>query len=342
MVVLMMFIQGVSERMLGSLDRHECTISAEDLKLSRAEWVSPIACDYRGFRVHELPPNGQGLTVLQMLKMLEQWSLADYGPHPPEWWHLFIECKKLAFEDRARFIADPTFAKVPVRGLIDGEYSSARAALIGERALESPVHGDPLFTRGDTTYLSVADQDGMMVSLIQSIYNGFGSGLVPDQCGFAMQCRGAGFSLDSRHPNVYAPGKRPFHTIIPAFVTRDDEPFMSLGVMGADMQPQGQVQVLVNMLDFGVDPDAAGRLPRMRHDSINNPNHTRPPDAGVVWHEDGFDASMLATLRSRGHDIRPAEHPVAHFMGGYQCVRRETGGYSAASEPRFDGCAIAQ
>lgn len=317
-------------------------IDADDLARSSAEWVTPLETSYRGVTVHELPPNGQGLTVLQMLNLIEHHPVADWGPDSPRWWHLFVEAKKLAFEDRARYYADPAWAEVPVAALLDKRYGAERTALIGERANPAPRPGDPSLARGDTTYLAVADGDGLMVSLIQSVYSGFGSGLVPDGLGFPLQCRGAGFNLDPAHPNVYAPGKRPFHTIIPAFVTRDGAPLMGLGVMGADMQPQGQVQVLVNMLDFGLEPQAAGDRPRMRHDGINHPNRSRPADAGVVLHEAGFAPALLADLAGRGHDVRPATHPQQHFMGGYQCIRREADGTcTGASECRFDGAVVA-
>lgn len=330
----------LAAQLVAYLERSGSALRAEDFAQATADWVAPITTDYRGWQVHELPPNGQGLSVLQMLNMLETFPLSRWGWDSAEWWHAFIEAKKLAFEDRARWYADPGFADVPVAALAGKDYGRARAALIGTAANLAPRHGDPAISRGDTTYLTVADDSGMMISLIQSVYSGFGSGLVPDGMGFPLQCRGAGYSLDPAHPNAYAPGKRPFHTIIPAFVTRDGEPAMSLGVMGADMQPQGQVQVLVNMLDFGLDAQAAGDAPRMRHDGINHPNLTRAADGGVTWYEPGIADAVIAELRARGHDMRLQAHPVQQFMGGYQCIQRRDGGYVAASEPRFDGCAL--
>lgn len=314
------------------------SIAAEDLASATAEWVTPISTDYRGYQVHELPPNGQGLAVLQMLNMLETLPLARYSPTSPDWWHAFTEVKKLAFEDRARYYADPAQAAVPIAALADKTYARTRAALIEPRANDAPRPGVVL--GGDTTYLCVADRDGMMVSLIQSIFQGFGAGLAPADLGFALQCRGAGFSLDAAHPNAYAPGKRPFHTIIPAFVTRDGAPHMALGVMGGDVQPQGQVQVLVNHLDFGLDIAAAGAAPRMRHDSLNAPNLARASDGGVLLHETGFTPELLAALAARGHRLEAASHPVLHFMGGYQALRRVADGWEAASETRFDGAAV--
>ena len=317
----------------------DCAISAADLAQCEAEWVQPLSATYRGYEIFELPPNGQGLTVLQMLNLLEGYDLAALGYDNPEYWHLFLEAKKLAFEDRAMFYADPDFTPVSLNALAGKDYAAARRQLIGEEAMQAPRPGDPALSHGDTTYLTVCDESGLMVSLIQSIYNGFGSALVPPGLGFALQCRGAGFSLDAGHANAYAPGKRPFHTIIPAFVMRDGEPLMSFGVMGADMQPQGQVQVLVNMIDFGMDIQTAGDMPRLRHDGLNAPNLSRDSDGGVVWHEPSFNAAVIENLRQRGHDMQPANHPVAHFMGGYQGIRRNGSGWLGASEPRFDGCA---
>ena len=315
-------------------------LTEEDFALARADWVDPITTQYRGYDIYELPPNGQGLTVLQMLNILENFPLGEFGPDSPDFWHRYIEAKKLAFEDRAHFYADPDFNDIPVAALCDKGYAADRAALITDRASTRPVHGDPAISHGDTTYLSAADASGLMVSLIQSIFVGFGSALVPDDMGFAFQSRGAAFSLDEQHPNVYAPGKRPFHTIIPAFVMRDGEPLMSFGMMGADMQPQGQVQVLINMLDFGMDPYVAGSTPRMRHDSLNGPYVAQVSDAGIVYPEAAFSDGLIDEMRSRGHTIGEVNDPVAHFMGGYQCVRREQDGYTGASEPRFDGCAL--
>ena len=331
---------GAAAQMAAYLGAAGNALTQEDFALARADWVDPITTQYRGYDIYELPPNGQGLTVLQMLNILENFPLGEFGPDSPDYWHRLIEAKKLAFEDRASFYGDPAFNDVPVAALNNKDYAAERAALIGERAAAQPVLGDPALSHGDTTYLSVADSSGLMVSLIQSIFIGFGSALVPDDMGFAFQSRGAAFSLDEQHPNVYAPGKRPFHTIIPAFVMRDGEPWMSFGVMGADQQPQGQVQVLVNMLDFGMDPYAAGSAPRMRHDGLNGPYVTQVSDAGIVYPEAAFSDVLIDAMRSRGHTIGEVYDTVAHFMGGYQCVRREKTGYTGASEPRFDGCAL--
>ena len=318
----------------------DAPLTAADLRAAQALWVSPITTRYRGYDIYELPPNGQGLAVLQMLNMLETQPLAAAGFASHDYWHQFIETKKLAFEDRARYYADPSFAQVPIAALADKGYAARRAAGIGPRADQSPRPGAPGIAHGDTTYLTVADESGMMVSLIQSIFQGFGAGLVPPELGFALQCRGAGFTLEEGLPNTYAPGKRPFHTIIPAFVMRDGQPYMAFGVMGGDVQPQGQVQILANHLDFGMNIQAAGAAPRMRHDGLNAPSVARESDGGVVLFEPGFAPELLAALTARGHELRPYSHPVLHFMGGYQCIQRTANGWLAASEPRFDGCAL--
>ena len=327
-------------RLAAYLAACDAPITAADLSAAQAEWVTPITTSYRGYDVYELPPNGQGLAVLQMLNMLESPALAAAGFSADDYWHRFIEVKKLAFEDRARYYGDPRYAEIPLAALADKAYAARRAASIGAHANQTPRPGAPGIAHGDTTYLTVADESGMMVSLIQSIFQGFGAGLVPPELGFALQCRGAGFTLEEGLPNTYAPGKRPFHTIIPAFVLRAGEPYMAFGVMGGDVQPQGQVQVLVNHLDFGMDIQAAGAVPRMRHDGLNAPSLARESAGGVVLYEPGFTPELLAALAARGHEMRPFSHPVQHFMGGYQCIRRSGDGWLAASEPRFDGCAL--
>ena len=336
------FYQGsIAAELAAYLRASGSAIATTDLTQASAQWVEPITTRYRDHDVYELPPNGQGLAVIQMLNLLERYPLAQYGLDQVEYRHLFIEAKKLAFEDRAHYYADPEFATVPIAALADKGYAATRAALIGAQANPYPVHGDAAIAHGDTTYLAVADADGMMVSLIQSVFQGFGAGLAPPSLGFPLQCRGAGFALVPNHPNCYAPGKRPFHTIIPAFVMQDGEPVMAFGVMGGDVQPQGQVQILVNQIDFGMDPYAAGLAPRLRHDGTNHPHAPSVADTGVVLYEAGCPESLLAALRARGHVLQEATHPVLHFMGGYQCVRRAGAGYVAASEPRFDGCALA-
>jgi gamma-glutamyltranspeptidase/glutathione hydrolase len=312
-------------------------LGAEDLAAHRSEWVEPVSTNYRGYDIWELPPNGQGIAALQMLNILEAYDLASAGWGSPEYLHLLIEAKKLAFEDRAYYYADPTFADVPVAGLISKEYAHERRRLIDRsKASRELSYGDPaVLQQGDTVYLTVADQDGNMVSLIQSNYCGMGSGMTPGELGFVLQNRGQLFSLEPTHPNVYAPGKRPFHTIIPAFVTRDGEPLMSFGVMGADMQPQGHVQVLVNHIDFGMNIQQAGDAPRIRHDGSSTPTGEKMTDGGCVFLESGFGAETLAALGAMGH----ATGREVLGYGGYQAILRdeERRVYQGASESRKDG-----
>jgi len=312
-------------------------LGAEDLAAHRSEWVDPVSTTYRGWRVFELPPNGQGIAVLQMLNILEGFDLGalEWGGAPHL--HLLIEAKKLAFEDRARYYADQKFAAVPVERLIAKDYAATRRALIDrERAALAPAHGK--VGAGDTVYLAAADAAGNMVSLIQSNYMGFGSGVTVAPFGFGLQNRGSQFALDPTHANAYAPGKRPFHTIIPAFAIRDGEALLAFGVMGAAMQPQGQVQVLSNIVDFGMNLQAAGDAPRVRHEGSTEPTGRKQLSAGGTVHlEPGFEAAAIAGLRERGHRLGPAGGSAA--FGGYQAIRRDVraGVYSGASESRKDG-----
>jgi gamma-glutamyltranspeptidase/glutathione hydrolase len=299
-----------------------------------------VSTTYRGWRVFELPPNGQGIAALQMLNILEGFDLRALGFGSAEHLHLLIEAKKLAFEDRARFYADPAFASVPVAELISKDYAAERRKTIDlRRASSSPGYGDPRAIRaGDTIYLSAADADGNMVSLIQSNYHGFGSGVTVERFGFGLQNRGSSFALEDGHANAYEPGKRPFHTIIPAFAFAP-EALLAFGVMGAAMQPQGHVQVLTNMVDFGMNPQAAGDAPRARHEGSTEPTGgAAMRDGGVVHLEAGFADEALAGLRSRGHEIAPPPGSRAAF-GGYQAILRDTrsGVYRGASESRKDG-----
>jgi gamma-glutamyltranspeptidase/glutathione hydrolase len=310
--------------------------------------VEPVSTNYRGYDVWELPPNGQGIAALQMLNILEPYDLASMGRESPDYIHLLVEAKKLAFEDRARFYADMEFADVPVARLISKDYAAQRRELIDlKKAASSFPAGDPKLEQGDTIYLTTADADGNMVSLIQSNYRGMGSGMTPARLGFILQDRGELFSLEDGHPNVYEPGKRPFHTIIPAFVTKGGEPWLSFGVMGGAMQPQGHVQILVNLIDFGLNLQEAGDAPRIRHggssqpagvlDNEGNPVSTqqRMSDGGAVYLESGFPAATIEKLRALGH--RLASDPGG--FGGYQAIRRDAaqGVYYGASESRKDG-----
>lgn len=313
-------------------------LGREDLAAHRCEWIEPVSATYRGVRVFELPPNGQGIAVLQMLNILEGFDVPALAFGSALHLHLLIEAKKLAFEDRAKFYADPAFAAVPVEQLISKDYAATRRALIDlQRAAPAPTHGEPTAGAGDTVYLAAADRDGNMVSLIQSNYMGFGSGVTVAPFGFGLQNRGSQFALDRKHANAYAPGKRPFHTIIPAFALRDGEA-LAFGVMGAAMQPQGHVQVLMNVVDFGMGLQAAGDAPRVRHEGSTEPTGAPPLAGGGTVHlEPGFDATAVADLAARGHRIEPMGGR-ANF-GGYQAIRRDlrTGVYFGASESRKDG-----
>ena len=308
----------------------------EDLSSHRSKWVEPVSVSYRGYDVFELPPSGQGIAALQMLNILEGFDLAAMGHNSADSLHVLVEAKKLVFEDRARFYADPAFIDVPVEGLLSKSYAAKRRALIDmHRASTDFDAGDPTLENGDTVYLTVADSDGMMVSLIQSIYAGMGSGQAPDGLGFVFQNRGSGFSLEPDHPNQYQPGKRPFHTIIPGFVMRDGVPLLSFGVMGGSMQPQGHVQVLLNMIDFGMDVQAAGDAARYRHIGSSDPSGARRVDGGALFVESGVSAEVIGNLVKRGHSVAVEKG----LYGGYQAIRRDprTGVYFAASEMRKDG-----
>jgi gamma-glutamyltranspeptidase/glutathione hydrolase len=318
------------------------TLRYEDFAAHRSEWVDPVSVNYRGYDVWELPPQGQGIAALQMLQILEGYDLASMGFMSADALHLMVEAKRLAFEDRARYYADPDFYEAPVEALVSDAYAEERRALISmEQAMERVGPGDPaILEDGDTTYLTVADSDGMMVSLIQSNYRGMGSGLVPDGLGFMLQNRGQLFSLEPGHPNVYAPGKRPFHTIIPAMVTQGGEAVLSFGLMGGAMQPQGHVNVLVNMIDFGLNVQEAGDAARWRHDGSTEPTDPvgEADHVGTLHLENGVPDDVRAELEARGHVLGESDGG----FGGYQAIWRdpETGVYHGASEMRKDGAAI--
>lgn len=312
----------------------------EDLAEHRSEWVDPVSVEYRGYDVWELPPNGQGIAALQMLQMLKRFDLRKVGYGSPDHLHYFLEAKKLAFEDRARFYADLAFYDAPVERLISTRYGEERAALIDPAAAaQSVTAGNPALRDGDTVYLTVADKDRNMVSLIQSNYRGFGAGPTPPGLGFCLQDRGELFDLTPGRANSYAPRKRPFHTIIPAFVTKEGRPVMSFGVMGGDMQPQGHVQILVNLFDFEMGLQEAGDAPRVRHDGSSTPTGVAAkPGGGTVYAESGFAAETLAELANRGHQIAAG----STSFGGYQAIwyDAENDVYYGATESRKDGVAI--
>jgi len=310
-------------------------LSYEDLTNHQGDWVEPVSTNYRGYDVWELPPNGQGIAALQMLNILEGYDLSGMDYDSPEYIHLFLEAKKLAFEDRAKYYADPDFTDIPVDMLISKEYAEERRKLLNEdRASRNYEPGD--LRDGDTIYLTVADKDGNMISLIQSNYRGMGSGMCPPGLGFILQDRGQLFSLEEGHYNVYAPGKRPFHTIIPAFVTKDGIPFMSFGLMGGDMQPQGHTQIIINMIDFGMNLQEAGDAPRIRHSGSSSPTGSdMNSDGGTVYLETGFpDQTVLDLVRQKRHNVQ-----TGGSYGGYQAIMydAENGVYYGASESRKDG-----
>src|SRR5688572_12129767 len=313
--------------------------TAEDFARHTSEWVAPVSTSYKGYDVWELPPPGQGIAALQLLNLVEGFDLKGMGRESADFWHVFTEAKKIAFADRARFYADPTFAAVPVAELIAKPYAQARARGIDmAKAATTDAPGDPAaLSRRETTYLCAADDDGMMVSLIQSNYTGFGSGYVVPELGFGLQSRGELFDLTPGRPNSYAPGKRPFHTIIPAMVTRDGRPVMSFGVMGGDMQPQGHVQILVNLLDFDMSLQEAGDAPRVHHVGSTEPTgKAANPLGGDLQMESGWSEETVRELVRRGHRVCAA--PVSEF-GGYQAIWYDAAKdvYFGATESRKDG-----
>jgi gamma-glutamyltranspeptidase/glutathione hydrolase len=308
-------------------------LSKEDLAAHKSEWVAPVSVNYRGYDVWELPPNGQGITALQMLNILEGYDLKKYGFGSPEHVHYLTEAKKVAFEDRAKYYADMDFYDVPLERLLSKEYAKERRALISDTRAGMYEAGE--ISAGETIYMTVSDKEGNMVSLIQSNYRGMGSGMVPTGLGFMLQDRGELFSLEEGQANTYEPGKRPFHTIIPAFVTKEGKPFMSYGVMGGDFQPQGHVQILVNMIDFGMNLQEAGDAPRMDHSGGSQPTGIDKPGRGEIHLEEGYDYETIRQLMSMGHKVSFARG----LYGGYQAImwdaKRKV--YFGASESRKDG-----
>ena len=311
----------------------------EDFEKHASAWVEPVSVNYRGYDVFELPPNGQGLAALQMLNILEGFDLRKMGFQSADAFHVMIEAKKLAFEDRAKFYADPAFAKIPLKGLLSKEYASERRKLIRmDRAGKTYDAGNPAVQDGDTIYLTTADSEGNMVSLIQSNYRGFGSGIVVPGLGFGFQDRGEMFVFESGHANIYAPGKRPFHTIIPAFIMKNGEPFMSFGVMGGAMQPQGHVQIVVSLVDFDLGVQEAGDTARWQHEGSTDYNVLKMTSGGWVNLESDLPWNVVAALHRRGHDIRTD----LGGYGGYQAILWDPANkvYHGASESRKDGCAM--
>lgn len=332
------FYKGDIARVIGEyMQANGGFLSYEDMAAHTGSWVEPLSVNYRGFDVWELPPNGQGIAALQILGILEQFDVASMGFGSADYIHLFLEAKKLAFEDRARFYADPAYMDVAAEKLISREYAARRAALIDmAKAADGFPHGDPeLLREGDTIYLTTADSQGNMVSLIQSNYRGMGSGMTPPGLGFVLQDRGELFDLEAGRPNSYEPGKLPFHTIIPAFITKDGKPYISFGLMGGGMQPQGHAQIVVNLVDFGMGLQEAGDAPRIHHSGSSEPTGESMTDGGTANFETGFDYKVIRELMERGHNIEYAHGP----FGGYQAIMKhpEFGVYIGASESRKDG-----
>ncbi len=311
-------------------------LTYEDLATHESEWVTPASTSYRGWDVYELPPNGQGIAALQILNILEGFDIASMGFGSAEYLHTLIEAKKLAFEDRAKYYADMDFVDVPVARLISKEYANERRKLISpDKASKSLPAGDASLDAGDTIYLTVADSDGNMVSLIQSNYRGMGSGMTPADLGFVLQDRAELFALDAKHANVVAGGKRPFHTIIPAFVMKDGKPLISFGLMGGAMQPQGHAQVIVNMVDFGMNLQEAGDAARINHTGSSQPTGTAMSDGGIVHMESTFSDETRRKLEAKGHTLGESNGS----FGGYQAILwdENEGVYFGASEVRKDG-----
>ncbi|MEN8186063.1 MAG: gamma-glutamyltransferase [Bacteroidota bacterium] len=307
-------------------------LSEEDLASHKSEWVEPVSINYRGYDVWELPPNGQGIAALQMLQILERYDFSEIEFGSTEHLHLFTEAKKLAFEDRAKYYADMDFAKVPVKELISDSYADQRKKHIGERA-SSYKAGE--ISKGETIYLTVADKHGNMISLIQSNYRGMGSGMAPPKLGFMLQDRGELFSLKRGQANTYEPGKRPFHTIIPAFISKDGEPFISFGVMGGDFQPQGHTQIVMNIIDFGMNLQEAGDAPRWDHTGSSTPTGTLTKSKGEIRIESGIPYKTVRGLMEKGHKVGFGRG----IYGGYQAIMwdKENKVYRGASESRKDG-----
>lgn len=321
------------------MKKHGGFLSYRDLADHHSDWVEPVSVNYRGYDVWELPPNGQGISVLQMLNILEGFDFSNIQFGSPEHIHLFVEAKKLVFEDRAKYYADMEFAKVPVKALLSDKYAAERRKLINKaRASATFEAGNPALEDGDTIYMTVADGEGNMVSLIQSNFRGFGSGMVPDGLGFMLQNRGELFNLKEGENNTYAPHKRPFHTIIPAFVTKDGKPFMSFGVVGGSFQPLGHTQIIMNMIDFGMNGQEAGDAPRIDHAGSSEPTGENKEGSGTVYLESGFSYETIRALLRMGHKV--GYQPSAYY-GGYQSIRVDPVNkvFFGASESRKDGMA---
>jgi gamma-glutamyltranspeptidase/glutathione hydrolase len=326
----------IAKKIVDYMQKNDGFLSRRDLAEHKSEWIEPVSTNYRGYDVWELPPNCQGIAVLQMLNILEGFDLKSKGFGSVEHLHYFIEAKKIVYEDRARYYADPDFNKIPVRQLISKEYAAKRRQLIDVNSAGTDFEpGNSDSETSDTIYLTVADRYGNMVSLIQSNYRGMGSGMTPDGLGFILQDRGELFNLQDGFLNSYAPHKRPFHTIMPGFITKDGQPFVSFGVMGGDMQPQGQVQIIINLIDFGMNLQEAGDAPRIQHNGSTDPTGTAKQDGGLVSVETGFPPQTIEALKNMGHKIDKTNED----FGGYQAIMFDSKNkvFYGASESRKDG-----
>ena len=329
----------IAAKLVALSDKVGGLFALKDFADHKSEWVQPVKTTYRGYDIWEIPPPGQGIAALQMLNLLEPYDLKKLGPTSPDYWHLMTEATKLAYADRAKFYTDPVFARVPVAGLISKEYAAERGKLIDpKKALTDLSAGDPKLGMSETIYLCVVDKDRNCVSLIQSNYGGFGSGLSAPGTGFGIQNRGCLFALDENHANKLEPGKRPFHTIIPAMATKDGKPWLTFGVMGGDMQPQGHVQVLVNLIDFGMNVQQAGEAPRIEHVGSASPTGKSAQGGGTIKAEAGIPDEVIAELTRRGHKVER----VKVNGGGYQAILIDpaTGMLHGGSEARKDGAAV--
>lgn len=334
------FYQGsIAKRIVDFSQQQGGFFSLEDLSEHKDDWIDPVSTNYRGYDVWELPPSGQGIAALEILNLLEQYDLESMGSGSAAYWHLFIEAKKLAYADRAKYYADPDFEEIPVKELISKAYAQRQQKRINpDQAAADVTAGDPILQNGDTVYLTVVDKDRNCCSMIQSNFHGFGSYVTPGDLGFVMQNRGALFALDENHLNRFEPRKRPFHTIIPAMVTRNNQPWFCFGVMGGDMQPQGHVQVLINMLDFKMNVQAAGDAARVRHLGDATPTGDPAQGVGTVAVESGVSDHVIKELQQKGHNVVRSKGE----FGGYQgiMIDWEAGILRGATESRKDGIAM--
>ena len=328
----------IAKNIVESINSQGGYFTLSDLSEFKPEWIDPVSTNYRGYDIWELPPNGQGIAALQILNILENYDIKKLGFYSAEYIHLFTEAKKLAFEDRAKYYADMNFAKVPVDYLISKKYSEKRNKLISFDRVLTSVNSN-ILEEGDTIYLTVADKFGNMVSLIQSNYRGMGSGVIPNNSGFMLQDRGEMFNLDPTHNNSLIGGKRPFHTIIPAFITRNGNPLLSFGVMGGAMQPLGHAQIVINLIDFDMNLQEAGDAPRFRHVGSSQPTGEKMTDGGYIIFENGFDLNEIAKIKKIGHKVvnKNEDNYMKGAFGGYQAIMKKDGVLYGASESRKDG-----